>query len=436
MNDSLDWAAPAAISEEAFCGPDLDLEGDADFLNFMATYEGSLPASFYDYREGLERKEIDFAAVSRAGASLLERTHDVRLHTLLAKLRILDRDLPGFEKHLGVIAWLLAHRWDEVHPRGEDGDFAQRLAQVGTLDDGPVVILPVQYAPLLETQRDGALSFRARMVARGEANPREKERLASAAAIDRIIEKADAEALVRTTTSVERIRAALSAIEAVTREKVGQEIGIEFKTLGPLVARIAEFMREIAIKRDPSLAPPPSETGGAAEPETAGPGSGGAVAAGAAPGAFANLGEIDAALASALGYFALSEPSSPSRLLIAQARDTLGKNLYDVMRQLAPSHADNARVFVGPEGAFTVPVSSLSNASGVEFERVETPPAPSRAAALSLIDAVASHIRRVEPSSPAPFLLERARSLASRDFLSLLRDLLPEDDLNSMKFGR
>ena len=33
-------------------------------------------------------------------------------------------------------------------------------------------------------------------------------------------------------------------------------------------------------------------------------------------------------------------------------------------------------------------------------------------------------------------LLERARTLASRDFLTLLQDLLPEDDLSSMKNGR
>ena len=40
----------------------------------------------------------------------------------------------------------------------------------------------------------------------------------------------------------------------------------------------------------------------------------------------------------------------------------LGKNLYEVMKLLAPPHADAARVFVGPDGVFTVPVKSLSNA--------------------------------------------------------------------------
>ena len=77
-----------------------------------------------------------------------------------------------------------------------------------------------------------------------------------------------------------------------------------------------------------------------------------------------------------------------------------------------------------------------SGAPSAEFSRADAEPAPSRAAALALIDNVASHMRRVEPSSPAPYLLDRAKALASRDFLSLLQDVLPEDDLASMKNGR
>jgi len=146
--------------------------------------------------------------------------------------------------------------------------------------------------------------------------------------------------------------------------------------------------------------------------------------------------EVDAALASALGYFAASEPTSPSLLLIRQARETLGKNLYEVMKLLAPPHADGARVFVGPDGVFTVPVKILSNAPGAEVVSAPAEPAPSRAAALALIDAVAAHMKRAEPSSPVPYLLERAQTLASRDFVSLLSDVLSEEAFANLKKGR
>jgi type VI secretion system protein ImpA len=192
-----------------------------------------------------------------------------------------------------------------------------------------------------------------------------------------------------------------------------------------------DFLYGALVTRDPTLAPPPEKEKGseADESETG-------EAAETPPSVFASLADIDAALASALGYFAFSEPSNPALMLIRQARETLGKNLYDVMKLLAPNHADAARVFVGPDGTFTVPVSSLSNAPSLEFSHAEAERAPTRAAALALIDGVAAHMRRAEPSSPAPYLLDRAKALASRDFVSLLQDLLPEDDLSSMKSGR
>ena len=59
--------------------------------------------------------------------------------------------------------------------------------------------------------------------------------------------------------------------------------------------------------------------------------------------------------------------------MIGQAREALGKNLYEVMKLLAPPHADNARVFVGPDGAFTVPVKSLASAPSAEFARATEP---------------------------------------------------------------
>lgn len=408
-----------AISEEEPCGPDLELSGDSEFMNFMAATEGLLPAAYFSF----DRKTIDFGAAFATATALLARTQDLRLLALDAKLAILNRDIAGFARRIGVIAWLLVHRWDEVHPRAEDGDYSARLAHLGTLDDGPVVILPLQYAPLIETQRDGAIMFRGRLVALGEANAREGESFASGSATERVLATVEIEALAAAYETLQRLQANLATIASVTAEHVGYEAAVRFKALGPLVERMAAYLREALARRDPGLAGPETTSG-----------EDGATAA--APSSFTTLGEIDSALGAALGYFVAFEPSSPARLLIGQARETLGKNLYEVMQLLAPGHADAARVFVGPDNAFTVPVSSLAGAPGAGHTQAEATPAPSRAAALALIDSVASHLRRAEPSSPAPYLLDRAKALATRDFLSLLRDVLPEDDLASMKNGR
>ncbi len=120
-------------------------------------------------------------------------------------------------------------------------------------------------------------------------------------------------------------------------------------------------------------------------------------------------------------------------LLIRQARETMGKNLYEVMQLISPSSADEARVFVGPGGAFAVPLKSLSEAPTAGTERAEAEPAPSRAEALALIDSVVQHMHRAEPSSPVPYLLERAKALASRDFVGLLNDILSEEAVAKLK---
>jgi type VI secretion system protein ImpA len=50
----------------------------------------------------------------------------------------------------------------------------------------------------------------------------------------------------------------------------------------------------------------------------------------------------------------------------------------------------------------------------------------SREDALRLLDLVCRYYRRYEPSSPLPLLIERARRLAEKDFLEILRDLAPD----------
>jgi type VI secretion system protein ImpA len=430
------------VSSDDACGPDLDFEGDADFLNFIAATEGILPGNVEDYYK-FDRAAAGLPARRETAEKLLKRTLDIRLLLLLAKLSILDRDLAGFVRWVGGVDWLLREHWEGVHPRAEGGDNSVRLAQLMTLEDNAAVLLPLQYAPLLELAREGAFSYRDQLAAAGavqarsvmaysHAGEREKtveEKFVPQKTIEKILRDVEIERLAGLVDAVNGAGAALQSIRETTVGHVGFEKSIELPKLGRLVREMAEFLRSALVARDPTLAPPAEAPGGAEE-------SAQDAAAGGPPPAFASRAEVDAALASALGYFTNSEPTSPALLLIGQARETLGKNLYEVMKLLAPPYADAARVFVGPENSFTVPVKSLANAPAAPIEHAPADPAVSRAAALALIDAVAQHMRKAEPSSPVPYLLERARNLATRDFVSLLFDVLPEDAIAGLKKGR
>ena len=83
---SLDFLALGTpVSEEAACGPDLDLEGDADYMNFVARAEGVLPTTFFSGPDGkpFDRSSINFNAEFDAIAPLLQRTRDLRLLVIL-----------------------------------------------------------------------------------------------------------------------------------------------------------------------------------------------------------------------------------------------------------------------------------------------------------------------------------------------------------------
>ena len=337
------------VSPDAPCGPDLDLEGDADFLKFVAEMEGILPAKPEKYYE-FKRESVDFRAAFGAADKLFKRTLDARLLVLLAKLSLLNRDLEAFARYVGNLAWALGAHWEGLNPRAEGGDYFLRVSQLETLDDNASIVLPLQYAALVESQREGALCYRDQLVATGVEKPRSvtvfsatgeqettaPDKLMPAKTIERLLRNVEIEKLVASFATVRGLGASLQSIRSTTAERLGLDKAPQLPKLEKLVAGMTEFLRASLFARDPTLAPAPEP---AKEEKEAAEGEGAAGAAGPAS-AFASRAEVDAALASALGYFAASEPTSPALLLIRQARETLGKNLYEVMRLLAPPHAD------------------------------------------------------------------------------------------------
>ena len=335
------------VSAEAPCGPDLEAEGDAEFMNFMATVEGQLPAAYF---RSIERPSI-CPLRSRAAASCWRAAMTPACWSFWPSSpsstatsmvsRIGSPSSRACSPIIGTTRIL----------RAEDGDFIARISQLSTLDDGPVVVLPLQYAPLAETQRDGVLTFRAQMAAIGEANLREGETLPNSATIDRILLNAEMARLAQTLRSLLLLKTSIAQIRTTLIERVGFEQAVNFESLSPLVDKMASFIQAAVALRDPTVAAPAAQTDETAASSDAGP-------PGPAP-EYASLADIDAALGAALAYFEAMEPSSAAVLLIGQARRLLGKNLYEVMKILTPAQADAARIFVGADAAFMVPVSSI-----------------------------------------------------------------------------
>lgn len=452
-----------AISGEDACGP--DLEDDADFMNVTARLEVVLPAQYFrrddDGRQvAFDRSGIEFPAAFSDLAKLLERSRDLRVFVLGAKLSILNRDVPAFAACLTAMADLLSQHWEEVHPRAMDGDFILREVALQSLDEAPTVVLPLQHAPLFVSRRIGPFAFRSQLVASGETKLVEGEQHPDAGAIQAALTEVDIDDLQGSLARIRAIGDALRLISAVWLEKVGPGHPLSFPRLLALVDQIVAFLDAAVGRRSPDhQAMPVAE----ASPN-AGPPAGNSTLS---PGACGNILQVKDTLAACLGYFRRMEPSSPAVLLIGQAQQLIGKSLIEVIQIMFPEHLDRAVLEIGDRLRFRLPLERLGapdaeeavESEGTEEDGSEdagresdedadgdastepgsslsgdarngpamaVAPVESRAQAVAGLKAVAAFYRQTEPSHPTPLLMDKACALAQQDFMALLGNILPE----------
>ncbi|WP_407165129.1 ImpA family type VI secretion system protein [Bradyrhizobium sp. ORS 111] len=422
------------IAAEDPCGPDLDAIGDVQYLNFFASAESLLPMSFFEVvnangeRGRFDPKAVDFAGQFVAAQPLLTRTRDLRLNVLLAKFSILNRDLDGFLNCLKATNLLLREQWDAVHPRGEDGNYALRAVTVEAIDVFPTVINPLQFLPLIENRRHGSLNYRAYQVAKGEIPAGDADVDGpDLATIERIVSETDLDTLKAASARCAAVALELADLKAIWHEKLNSGQPISLDRLSGLVNGMAAWLAGLVTARDPAAIAAPAEV--SAVDEQVAPDMIGVLASSA---------QASAALAAVADYFARMEPSSPALLLVRQAQEMVGKSFIEVMRMLVPSHLENAAINIGRDRVFDLPIERMAELASAPTSTAESDAQAivfsieNRTQALDLLTKVASFFRAAEPSSPIPFLVDRARDLAQRDFLSLLNDVLPEGALKTI----
>jgi type VI secretion system protein ImpA len=466
------------VSADEPCGA--DLEDDLDFMNATARLEVALPVSYFrrddDGRQiAFDRTSIEFPAAFAEIGKLLERSRDLRLFVLAAKLTILNRDVPGFTASLSAMADLLGAHWEEMHPRAMDGDFVMREVALQGLDELATVVLPLQHAPLFVSRRIGPFMFRSQLVASGETKLVEGEQHPDASTIQAALGEVEADDLVAVLGQVNAARDALARLRTIWLEKVGVDHPLSFPRLATLLDQIAAFLDAAVARRVPGHQ--------ASGPEPAAAASQGSAANSAtfSPGSLSSILHVKDTLAACLGYFRKTEPSSPAVLLIGQAQQLIGKSLIEVIQIMFPDQVDKAVFEIGDQRRFRLPLERLPAPDGYEAESeyeaesdtdesdgtdeagdgydsdaeasedasdgsdgeevaVEaaeeavfaaspvssTIVIGSRADAVSAMKAVAAFYRQVEPSHPTPLLMDKACALAQHDFMSLLGNILPD----------
>lgn len=412
------------ISADSPCGPDPD--GDPEAQNFLSVAEGQLPASYRTFnKKSFEAKQT----LSTLG-DYLKKSRDVRYLILAAKYHILSDDLPGFVDAITATNALLSAQWDHCHPTEAAGGAELRSAFLKSLDDLPTVVLPLQSATLINDKRLGALSMRSILIGEKKLPARDGEAVVDPSGIkDAFLRIEPLQQLVDLQASLQTILASLDALRQLFIDKADHQTAPQFEQLPDLVRSIHAYVGDIVATRQPGLAE--TEPDGEASPQesaatVASPPSG--------PRDVASVKEASNALAAILAYYAAHEPSSLARLLIKQAHQLVGKSFVEVMKILAPGLVEKAKVQIGGTAPFALNFAQLSALAADEGKPAEgeaearSYTVATRAEATALMRQVEIFYNNIEPSSPIPMLIEKARNFVAKDFNALLTEISRKDE--------
>ncbi len=439
-------AITEAVSDEQPCGPDLLAIGDFEFDNATLLIEDLFPSRFLSEGKPFDRKAIKIEPHVETLHGLLERSRDLRLIALEARLQALCGTMKGYSDCLQGAAALLSEQWYNVHPIIEDGFTVDRQNSLETFADYASICMPLMHMPIFTDGKIGNVSYRTFEVASGKKDARDGEYAPgeSPAAASAIVAAAQShenankiEAFYAETVAA---REAAGTIRRKCQLADSNPFSPDFDRLEGVLDGIKTFLEEarpdLIAAEHSSLEIEDAANTNAAEdandnaisPEASqitNVSSGGP----AAVGKVVSHADAAAALDAVVAYFIRTEPSSPGLILVKQARLLIGKPLMAALEILLPSVADKARIDFGSEHGFNMTVPRMKMLSEGASDNQITPSDPAafvienREQASATISNVETFYRQTEPSSPVPILLFKAKTYQSREFSAIINDL-------------
>lgn len=419
------------ISPDAPCGPDLLDEGDNDFLAYYYDAEAKMPDRYVSLQTGepFDKAAIDLKAEQKAISGLLSRTVDLRLLALDARFSALAGRIKPFCEAVIAMANVLEAFGDDVNPVPGDDPF-ERSAAIEFLDTRATSVSPLEHAPIVVDRRAGEVTYRGYLVASGQVEARDGEAVGDASALLGALGSSD------NAGDVDSIFALLTdASEALGRIGAAGSYQVSLDNIKPKLTDLIDFIGQA--RSDLSGPAVEDETAQAEDQGDDGPMAASPVSSGppAVAGSVQNHAEARSSLEATLEYFRSKEPSSPALILVNQALALVGRPLVEALDILLPGGADAAVIDLGSDTGFKIPMFRMTDLSrdAMQGGAAESTPAEprtveSRDQAMAEIKAVEGFYQAMEPASPIPVLMFKARSFLNRDFQSIVRDLIPSSN--------
>jgi type VI secretion system protein ImpA len=334
------------ISPDSPCGE--NLEYDADFGEMERAAEPKADQQYGD--TVIEGEPPDWKEVRGKALSLLSRTKDLRVAVMLARAAARTDGLPAFCDALAVVRGLIERYWQDVHPQldpDDDNDPVLRVNCLSALCDSDACLRALHDAPLIALPGLGNLSYRAYLVAAGEAPTHEDEKALEKSAIDGAFLDADTEVIRGRLESLQAGLASAQAAEAALTDAVGVSQAADFSPLTDVLKKMCRILEEQLHRRGDSVEA--EEPSGEDQDGEDAPAAVARPAAAAAP-AFDQVRsrqDVIRLLDKICEYYQEHEPSSPVPLLLKRAKRVATMTFMDLLRDLAPSGLDEAMALGG-----------------------------------------------------------------------------------------
>ena len=432
------------VTEDRPCGPDLS-EEDGEYLNYTITAPDRLPGKYVSPGTGqlFDPASIKIAAEEKPIFSLLKRSKDLRLIAVLAQFRILSGDLGGFAECLEGAAELLTTWWADVHPAPDNGDVEMRELALDVLSHPVRVIAPINYLRLFYDSKLGYVMLRHHRIAGRPEMAYPGEEVPALNDVTKAVTAEEArDEVVTILADAGRCRAAIATILEIWSTNAPSAPPPNVSELDNVLAALETFLKlgagqsrkpsagDVATNADQKADAAVGERSGLmqavrsvfrTDPERA-----------KALKIKSHV-EAKAVLVRLEEYFQTKEPSSPSGLLVRQARMLVGRPLIEALEALAPAKVEAMIIQVDKASGFSLGVAkirALSTSDNSETQAWETKasastvPIETREDVFLAIQTVEEFLFETEPSSPVPMLLSQARAFMSKDFATIMRELL------------
>jgi type VI secretion system protein ImpA len=324
------------VSAEAPCGTDLEMTGDADFLELGRLGQGKpeqqigntiIPASDPDWKQ-LQKKAVE----------LLRRSKDLRPAVELARSLVRTDGWPGFAKGLEIVRGLVERYWEGLFPLldpEDDNDPQMRLSILRELIAQPQM-LALRRTPIVASKTLGKFSLKDVEIANNESPPDKGVPAPSMASIDGAARDTDLDALDQSASAVKACLAHLAGLQAALTDKI--DAGEAVSVCGPLnilVKKADAFLAPRLAQRKPMPVVvveeevPVAESDG--KPAAPAPRQGGGLG-----GSISSREEVVKAIDLIMAYYARYEPSNPVPLLMARCKRLVMMSFVDIVKELVP----------------------------------------------------------------------------------------------------